>query len=337
MSYSKKDQPHRLTISTEIQANLYLQLSRLDEAGFPALQAFELLLKTNQKSRHQIQQTQRFLKLGNTIADSGYKAGIFNEFDKDLLQAGEVSGHIGIIYKKLARRYENQIKRAKKIKSKCYLPLLILIIALFVQPLPALISNEISFVDYCVVSIGRLLKIVFLFYIVVKLPFWLTQGKLQFLGLKNLVYSVQLKLPLISSWVISRQLNEFLYSIGMMLAAGLPMTDALAKSVNTINNPKLKVQFNSVILATQKGGAFAEALADVPEVDYQTVQLLLIGEKSGKLAKTILHHVKIEQENIDLKDDLLAEWIPRIFYFLVSLWVASSIITGNLINTVVGI
>ena len=40
----------------------------------------------------------------------------------------------------------------------------------------------------------------------------------------------------------------FLHSLGIMLAAGLAISDALEKSINTIANPKLKVQFNSLIL-----------------------------------------------------------------------------------------
>jgi len=332
MAYSKKNLSYKLTISIETQAEIYLQLSRLEEAGFPVLQAVELLQKTNLKSHNQIQQMQRFLKLGNSIADSGYKSGIFSEFDKSLLQAGEASGNILAIYKQLARYYAQKVSRLKKLKSKCYLPLITLIIALFIQPLPAFILNEISIVNYLVLSIGGLCKIGLITYTIIKLPAWLTTGKLQFLGLKNLAYSLQLKLPLVSSWIITRQINEFFRSLGLMLAAGLPMTIALEKSVKTISNPLLSTTFNSVILSTQNGGSLTDALINIAEIDYETIQILLVGEKSGKLAKTILHQVKIKQENIELQDDLLAEWIPRIFYVLVTAWVATSIFSGNSIG-----
>jgi len=337
MSHTQKNKSYFLTITTEAQADLYLQLSRLEEAGFPALQAIELLLKTNQKLKKQILQFQRFVKLGHTIADSGYRAGVFSPFDKNLLQAAEASGNMGTIYKQLAKHYEQKVKRAKKIKSKCYLPFIILTIALFVQPLPAFILNEINLLDYASLSFGRLIKVVLLVYITFKLPFWLTHGKGQFLGLKNLVYLLQLKLPLVSTWIIKRQLNVFFRHLGLLLAAGLPMIDALPKAVNTMTNPGLRAQFNSVILTIQKGEALADALVNVPVLDYQTIQIVMAAEKSGKLAKTILHQVKIEQEEIDLKEDLLTEWIPRIFNLLVSLWVAASIITGNSIATGVSI
>ncbi len=313
-------------ITEQTKADIYLQLARLDEAGFSALQAFELLLKTNKKSRAQLQQILRLVKAGKPVADSGYRAGIFSASDKELLFAGEAAGNLGIIYKQLANYYAQKVKRAKKIKSQCYLPLAVLTIALFVQPLPALILNEINGLDYLLISVGRLLKVASLIYILINLPFWLTRGRLQFLGLKNLVYSFQLKLPFISSWIISRQVNEFLRSLGLMLTAGMPILDALPKSLNTITNPLLRKQFDQVVLATQQGGSLTDALDKVFEVDNQAIQLLLVGEKSGKLAKTMLHYTKIEKEKTDLQEDLLAEWIPRFFYFLVSVWVAFSII-----------
>jgi general secretion pathway protein F len=122
-----------------------------------------------------------------------------------------------------------------------------------------------------------------------------------------------------------------------MLAAGVPILDALPKSINMMRNPLLRKQFDSVTISTQLGGSLSDALAKVPEMDEQAIQLLLVGEQSGTLAKSILQHVEIEQQNSDLKDDLLAEWIPRVFYLLVTLWVANSIIVGNSIATVVGI
>lgn len=326
MTHSNNYPPHQATISSEYRANIYLQLARLEDAGLSVQQAVELLQKSNHKLHKQLQQLRRYLKSGSTIAESGFRAGIFSASDKDLLQAGESSGNLGSIYKQLANYYGQKTKRARKIKSQCYLPFVILIIALFVQPLPALISNEISGLDYLMLSVGRLFKVALFFYIIFRLPFWLTQGRLRFIGLANLVYQLQFKLPFISSWLISRQVNEFFRSLGLMLTAGMPILDALPKALNTIANPVLKLQFEPVILATRQGSQLVDALLNMREIDDQTVQLLLAGEKSGKLAKTMLHHTKIETEKIELEDDLLAEWLPRLLYFMVAVWMSISII-----------
>ncbi len=326
---SNNKQIYSSVMSAEVLADIYVQLSRLEEAGFPAQQAFALLQQTNNKIQKRIQQLQKYLKLGRSVTESGVRAGVFNTFDKDLLNAGESSGNLGSIYQQLAGYYSDKARRVKKIKSQSYLPITILTLALFIQPLPALVANEISGLEYMIVSAGRLFKMALFLYVVIKLPFWLTRGSLQFFGLGSLVFQLQFKLPLISSWLIPRQINEFLRSLGLMLSAGMPVLDALPKAINTIRNPILRKQFEPVLSATQKGGSVAEALAKVSEIDRQAVQMIFTGEQSGKRAETILHFTKIESEKINLQEELLAEWIPRVFYLLVIGVLAFSLINSN--------
>ena len=321
-------------MTDKLLADIYFQLSRMEEAGFSAMQAFELLENSNPQAAKPIRLLQRYLKAGRSIAESGYRAGVFTESDKTLLNAGETSGNLKIIYKQLASHYEQKASRSKKIKSKSYLPFAILVIALFVQPLPALILNEMSVLDYLTISVGRLFKIVLLFYFTIKLPFWLTQGQLQFPGMKQVVYQLQLKLPIFSSWIISRQINALFRSLGLMLTAGMPILDALPKAVLTISNPILRNQFKPVILATENGQSLTEALTDVNAIDSQTLQLLLVGEKSGKLAETMQHFTKIKSEDIELQEDSLAEWLPRLFYFMVACWVAAYLISNSQVSTI---
>ncbi len=316
-------------LSANALADVYLQLSSLEQAGLSVQQTFDLLKNTDQKINGRIQQLQKYLKLGRSIAESGVKAGVFNASDKDLLTAGESSGELGNIYRQLAEYYTGKAKRARRIKSQCYLPAITLIIAVFLQPLPALITSKISGLDYLLVSVGLLFKIALFAYILFKLHFWLTKGWLKFLGLGNLIHQLQFTLPLISSWMIERQINRFFQSLGMMLTAGLPAVDALTKSINTISNPLLRNKFEPVISSAFKGESLTDALTEVSEIDRQSIQLLLAGEKSGKLAETILHLSNIENEKINLQEELLAEWIPRVFYFIVVCWVAFSIIGNN--------
>ena len=324
----------KTSVPDSLRADIYFQLSRMEAAGFAAQQGFELLKKSHPKAFKPIQLLQHYLKAGRSIAESGYRAGIFTESDKDLLDAGENSGNLQIIYQQLARYYEQKVKRLKKIKSKSYLPFAIMVVALFVQPLPALVLGEMSVFSYLLVSMGRLFQIILLFYLAIKLPFWLTQGRLQFLGLNNLVYQLQLKLPLLSSWLKTRQINEFFHSLGLMLTSGMPILDALPKAVMTIKNPLLRQQFEPAISTTANGQSLTDALTSVAAIDYQSLQLLLVGEQSGKLAETLLHFSKIQAEDIARQEDSLAEWLPRLFYFIVACWVGASLISNGPIGSV---
>jgi len=79
-------------LSDELLANLFLQLSRMEIAGFPAQQAFELLEKTGSNHHRCLKQLQQYLKAGKSISEAGFMAGVFNCIDSTLLAAGESSG-----------------------------------------------------------------------------------------------------------------------------------------------------------------------------------------------------------------------------------------------------
>ncbi|MCK4840844.1 MAG: type II secretion system F family protein [Methylococcales bacterium] len=312
----------------EQQAEFYLQLSRLDEAGLPAEQAFELIKVEDLKTQYKIQQLQRAINAGRSIAETGVKLGLFNPLDKALLNAGEASGCLGVVYIQLAESYSQQSTRNKKIKSKCYLPLAILVLALFIEPLPALIQSKITAFTYLVTTIGHLFKLALFLYISFNLSKWLTLGWLKFLGLGNMVYQLQLKLPLISSWLKARQINEFLTTLGLLLIAGMPILEAVPKAINNIKNPILKTQFEVILKSIQQGNSLTNAFILLDDINEQTIQLLIAGEQSGKLAESLLHRTKMEAEIINLQDDMLAEWIPRVFYIFIASWMAYSIINN---------
>ena len=320
------------SLSFEFQTDIYFQLSRMEEAGLSTQKAVSLL---NINSKINKQQMQRYLTSGYSITDSGLRAGFFNSQDKDLLNAGEIAGNMGVIYRQLADYYDQKSKRTKKIKSQLYLPSTIFILALFIQPFPALILNEITGLQYLTASFGQIFKTVFFFYAVFKIPLWLTDGPLGFLGMGQLVYQLQLKLPYLSTWLISRQINEFFRSLALMLKAGIPILEALPKAINTIKNPLLRKQFLPAIVLVSKGQSLTESLTGIREIDRKAIQLLLVGEKSGKLAKTLLRFTKAESEKHGLQEQLLAEWVPRLFYFLVTAWLAHSLITANLFGKAV--
>lgn len=313
-------------MNNETQAHIYHQLSCMEKAGFPAQLAFTHLKTKNPKINKKIQQLQGYLDAGHTIAESGYCTGVFSKTDNYLIHAGEVSGKLGLTYQRLSGYYGDKAKRLKQIKARLYLPSLILIIAVFIQPVPALIVGAITGQHYLLLTIGQLVRLASVIYIAFHLPFWLTGSFLRFLGLKNTVYQMQLKLPLISSWIMARQINDFLQCLAMMLEAGLPCIEAFPLALDTLKNPVLKNRFTPAIALLAERQSLTEALAAVRDISRTTVHIVLTGEQSGKLVETMRHFTRLEAEKISIEEDLLAEWIPRFFYFLIVAWMAHSII-----------
>ena len=315
------------SIAIATAAEIYFQLARMEAAGIPAQQMFGLL-QTSPKIVRRLQQLQTDLKRGKSIAESGLSAGIFRNADKDLLITGESSGKIGEIYQHLADFYGKKAKRQRNIKAKLYLPAVVFMLAVFIQPLPVLISGKMSAWVYFLTGFGFLTKTALILFIGCKLPYWLTEGCLRFLGLGRWVYQLQVKLPVISSWLISRQCNDFLRSLGLMLHAGMALSDALPKAVNCIRNPLLRKQFLPLKASVSNGLSVSGAVTGIRVMEPQIIKWIASGEKSGKLSETLLHITKMATEKINLQEDMLAEWLPRVCYFVVTGWLAAGMIAG---------
>ena len=168
------------------------------------------------------------------------------------------------------------------------------------------------------------LNILFIF----RLPYLLTEGALRFLGLRRLVFTLQLTLPLIAPWVIRRQSKEFLLILGLMLDAGVPILEALPKAANTIKNALLAERVRQAGYSIQEGCSLTNALMQIKELSSITLQIIAVGEQSGKLATSLLHFAKLEAEAISLQEEMLAQWLPRLIYTTITIWMVYSIISA---------
>lgn len=311
-------------LAPNLQAGLFLQLAHLEQAGLPAAQAFATIAKNDPLLQKHLKTLPTRLNGGQKIAEAGFKAGIFDGNQCLLIAAAENSGRLAEVYKKLADYYGSGAKRQKKMLSRLYLPAFTLILAFFIQPLPALITAKITLGQYLYESAGQLLIMAIGIALLVKFP-----GFLVTLGQAALLHKWQLVLSPIANWVRDRQLNRFYFLLAMMLDAGLAYSEALPQAVASIGNSALREQFAPALNLMKTGASVTETLATVSAVKPTTRQILATGEYSGRLADTLLHFAQIDAETLALQDDSYAEWLPRLIYTAIGLWMAYSILAGG--------
>jgi general secretion pathway protein F len=310
--------------TSENFAQLFLQLWQMEDAGVSCVEAVNLLKNQTSPFKQPLTRVQQRLKSGGSIAEAGFRGGLFNAVQRTLIQAGETAGCLSTVYKRLADYYEQKAGRERKIKSRLYLPVFTLAVALFVQPLPDWVGARISAVDYLQLSAGRLLLILTGGFLFLRFPFWLAEG---FLSRFKLPFdSLQLHIPGVRNWVIRRQINDFLFILAMLLEAGLPFAQALPQAVDSIKNAALRAYFKPALVRLNQGETVSEILSQVPVMNATTLALLTTGEQSGKLAESLLRVAKLEAQTIQLQNELLAEWLPRLVYLVIALWVGYSIL-----------
>ncbi len=312
MPSSFKNKP----LTTESLAILFQHLYQMENSGIPAVQSLSLLKMPHKELNKKLARMQRQLKAGLSIAVAGANVGIFNATHQALIKSAESSGMLAIVYQQLANHYGDKLRRFKKMKSQLYLPTLMLLLALLIEPIPLLVLGKITFLGYLTQSVGVFLQILIAFFIFFKLCFWF----------EVVFQPLQLRTPIISKWIIKRQINGFLFILAVMMNAGVPFSEALPLAVATIKNKVLQKQFNPAIQQRHSGDAIGLILARVRAVSRPAIQIISVSEFSGNLPESLLHFVKREEEIISLQDDNLATWLPRLFYLSVCLWMAKSML-----------
>jgi type II secretory pathway component PulF len=206
---------------------------------------------------------------------------------------------------------------------------LVLILALFIQPIPDFVSSAIDTVEYLKLSVGRLVIIALSLFIMIRLP-----RIFRVLGLEYIWHYIQLHTPFVKEWILKRQLNQFFLIFAMMLESGLPFAQALPKAVASIPNVCLRKTFKVAISSVGTGRSVTDILLTVPVIEGEVLQVIASGEHSGKLAGSLLHFANLEAETISLQDDALAEWLVRFIYTAIALWMANSILHSSLMPTI---
>ena len=319
---AKKSQ-HKPLPAQEL-ANIYLQLALLEDSGIPTLNAMTMLVKGGGESSRRATMALNYLKRGKPLSEAGVRAGLFVGLDVALVKVAEASGTNAEVFRQMAQFYEEKARQRRQIKSRLFLPVTVLLLAVFIQPVPALILEKITILDYLGTTVGFIVQLALLVFVLMRLPRWLRHGFLRPFG--GLWDKIEMNTPYFGRWYVRQSLRDFMRALGLMLQAGLPILEALPKGYEVVENTILRRRLQKISTRLHKGDTFAEAFSLVPRIDPVAAQLILTGEHAGSLADMLLHYVKFESEAITMHNDMLAAWIPRLVYASVAAMMIYSLI-----------
>lgn len=307
----------------EVRAGLFNQLATLEDAGLPFDQALRLV-HLPARERWRLTGTLKWIRLG--VADAGLKGALFTSIEGPLLRAAAASGSPSRTYHLLAEHYARRAIRTKVMKSRMLLPALMLVIAVFIRPLPNLVAGTLSWGRY------------FLRYL---LPLLAVAGGAWLLGdlsrrsqsvrtFRNALAQVPALLPLFGPIQVRRNLRDFFDSLALLLDAGMPILDALPIAVSTVRNQSLSRQLSQIKPRIEAGASFAQAVSELSFPGHaHACALIAPGEASGALPQMLFRYSEGETAAINRFDDLVAEWVPRIAYTSTALLIGYGLIQSG--------
>jgi general secretion pathway protein F len=313
----------------QIRAEMFLHLSVMERSGLPPDKAFALL-KMPTRLQERVSALRRMLNKGVDIPTAGFKSGLFSDLETNIIRAACNSGSPEITYKRLATRYERKARQASLVKSRMTMPLLVLLIALAVQPLPELVTGSITAGGY-LLSILRPFVVlggcVWVYRFVAKRLTTMTDAPS---AIQINLSTWLTRAPLFGSMVVRKNVRDFYENLAMMLEAGIPMLDALPKATKTVSLCVIRADFSRLQTMMEKGMPFAQAVANLHyQGKYPVQSYAQTGEGSGSLPDMLLRFADGESEAVTRFQVQLADWLPRLFYGVVAAWMAYQILTGS--------
>ncbi|MFZ1325847.1 MAG: type II secretion system inner membrane protein GspF [Candidatus Contendobacter sp.] len=232
----------------------------------------------------------------------------FPELYRATVAAGEQSGHLDVVFERLADYTEARQQMRQKVGLALFYPLLLTGVAILIvtglltyvvpqvvqvfsslhQQLPALTRALIALSDFLRAHGGLLLIVLALAG-----AGWLYA--LRRPAFRRSVHRLLLRLPLLARLVRGANTARFARTFSILMVSGVPVLEALRISAQVIDNLPMREAVVQAAMRVKEGSSLHKAIAASGYFSPMTVQLIASGEASGRL-ENMLERAAIQQE-----------------------------------------
>lgn len=327
--------PRSTPPSLRSRALLFNRLAAMERTGLPAIQAFEGL-DVPAAQTQALRDTCQRLRTGQPLDQAGLRGGLFSPLEAQLIAAAVAAGSPLACYQRVARQHEQAAMRQTQLASRLWLPGLTLAAALFIRPAPALASGQLSLWGYGAVSLGPLLLLWWLGRAVWRWQRgrdWRRPARLTRFSPDHWLHH----LPLWGRHLLRVQLRNLVRSLADLLAAGLPLFQALPLALATVHTPALRTALATVLPTLERGAPLSQALSSalLPTLSRRSlpqaaglVAVVRVGEASGQLPQLLTQWAEDESREIDAFEQGLADVLPKLAYGAVMVWMVGGLLGG---------
>jgi type IV pilus assembly protein PilC len=280
------------------------QLALLLESGIDIVTAMDLFRAqaSNKYFRKMLEEIIAELRGGSSFSGALSKfPKVFSTMYCRTIAAGEQSGNLDTVLKRMADYQERTAAAAKKVKSAMTYPIVVLAVSVivvivlvyFVMPtfsslyssmnakLPAISQGLMNIASgaakYGIYVIALAVALVIGVIIYIKTP----AGKIAF-------DRFLLRLPVIGPIIQLNELSRCCRTIAMLIKVGLPLPDIITMCVQSSGNKIVSQSLNEVRQDMLGGEGLAQPMAKKKIFLPLMVQMVGVGEKTGNLGNTLV-------------------------------------------------
>lgn len=326
------------------------ELSVLLKAGISVDRAFDNLIAAHTPGplRLAMRRISDAIKSGHTLSAALSKHDdIFPSFYVGLVRAGEAGGSLPDVLDQIAGSLENSEKLREQLRASLLYPLIVLIMVGFsfvimmvwvipeFRPLLEGHGNGMSFSAKAVLSLsGLTVNWGWLFglcalLLAVAMKLLLKDEKLLRLRDRRLLAA-----PVVGDLIKHLETARFCRSLGVLIANGVPLLDGIDVAGGAVANRALAGTLRSTRTLVSRGEGLATALRRTAELPDLFVQLIGVGEESGRLTEMLW----LSAEDAEKKAQKTIHRLVTLLVPLVTVWLGLLVATmiGTIISAVMG-
>lgn len=298
----KRKRPRRVPEQHVIR--FFYDLSDLLSAGLPVDRAIALISSNQSHKVFQrvVQDLLEEVQGGNDLSNALSKyRDVFGDLSGHMVRAGEASGLLGPILRRLAQYLEQRRTFRQSLTSSMIYPLILLIVSgismviLLIYVIPKFarifedLRQEVPFLTQVLLNVGTFLKdygwILPLGFAVL---YWGGRMLYRQPDVRKAIDGLLLRLPVSSYLILHSELTRFCRTLGTMIESGVPLLRALSLGEEVIMNTTLRNSLAPLHQEIKAGRTMSNFFRASTAFPARMGTMLRIAEEQGNLGDGLL-------------------------------------------------
>ncbi len=272
------------------------QLSAMIGSGLTLVKALDILYKEQPKegSKRVFREVYEEVQKGRSFSDAlRMQDGAFPDFFISMIAAGEASGQLDVIMKRLEDHYAKEGTLANKIRGALIYPI-ILVVLLVAVVIVLCLTVLPTFRDMAGDDVNAIAKFLFAFSDSMKYHWYiyiLVLGLLIFtiiylMKIESVRYKWDkfiLKIPMVGKLLVKVYTGRFARTLSNLYSSGIPMVEALERSSRILSNTYVVKSFETVVDEVKQGDQLSAAIQRTGIFESMFTSIIYVGEESGAL------------------------------------------------------
>ena len=234
----------------------------------------------------------------------------FRPFETSLVEAGEKSGRLEVIYQQLATFWKEELELQSAVKRRLIYPLFVLHLAAFLGPIMQMTESFIGYIFGVFLRLAVMYGLAIAAYVWVQLTWKMAAGQRRWL-----------RTPLIGPAIRDTYAYRWTLVLSLEFSSGIALPLAVADAWKATGYHGREARAVEAQRRLEEGETLSALMKEWPQFIPDWRGYVETGEFSGKLEETLAMLRDQGQAEWKRSQETLSEWLPKLLYFGVILLV----------------